>query len=191
MKGKGAEVSTVAETLLTAEEFRRLPDNGVPKELVRGKVVVMNIPAPRHGYICVKIVGLLFPFVTDRQLGRLMSNDSGVVTEHNPDTVRGADVAFYSFARFPPGPLPDGYLDVIPELVFEVRSPTDRWREIRTKTTEYLDAGVITVCVLDSTTQTVHVYNNDLPDRVFKADQELTLPEVLGDFRAAVRLFFE
>jgi hypothetical protein len=37
----------------------------------------------------------------------------------------------------------------------------------------------------------VHVFNNDAPNRIFTSDQELILPEVLGDFRAPVRLFFE
>jgi Uma2 family endonuclease len=87
--------------------------------------------------------------------------------------------------------LPERYLDVVPELVFEVLSPTDRWREVRAKVTEYLNAGVTTVCVLNPATQAVHAYNNDLPDRVFRAEDELTLPEVLGEFRAPVRLFFE
>ena len=36
-----------------------------------------------------------------------MSNESVVVTERNPDTVRGADISFYSFNRLPKGPLPD------------------------------------------------------------------------------------
>jgi Uma2 family endonuclease len=184
-------MATVAEALLTAEEFRRLPDDGVRKELVRGKVVPVNVPAPRHGYICGNIVGLVRPFVVQQQLGRVICNDSGVVTEHNPDTVRGADVAFYSYARLPRGPLPEGYLGAVPELVFEVRSPADRWREVRAKVVEYLDAGVTTVCVLDPAAEAVYAYNNDLPDRVFRAEEEFTLPEVLGDFRTPVRLFFE
>jgi Uma2 family endonuclease len=184
-------MATVVEGLLTAEEFGRLPYDGMPKELVRGKVVPMNLPAPQHGYICGNVVGIIRSFVVERRLGRVMASDSGVRTQRGPDTVRGADAAYYSFSRLPPGPLPAGYLDVVPELVFEVRSPTDRWREVRAKVTEYLDAGVTTVCVLDPTAQTVHAYNNDLPDRVFRAEEELTLPEVLGDFRAPVRLFFE
>ena len=89
----------------------------------------MNMPRPRHGQICARIVYLLERFQEDHPLGHVVSNDCGVVTEHNPDTVRGADVAFYSYGRVPPGPLPRGYLTVVPELVFEVRSPTDRWRE--------------------------------------------------------------
>ncbi len=184
-------MATVGEALLTAEEFLRLPDDGVPKELVRGKVVPVNVPFPRHGQVCGKVMRVLGRFLDGHDLGHLVSNDSGVVTEHNPDTVRGADVAFYSYSRLPRGPLPERYVDVVPELVFEVRSPTDRWREVLAKVIEYLDAGVTTVCVLDPARQTVHAYNNDLPDRIFRAEEELALPEVLGDFRAPVRLFFE
>src|SRR5581483_3813003 len=96
----------------------------------------------------------------------VLSNDSGVLTKRGPDTVRGADVAFYSYGRVPPGPLPRTYLAVVPELVFEVRSPTDRWRAIVTKVGEYLTAGVAVVCVLDEATEAVHVYTDDQPVRI-------------------------
>ena len=184
-------MATVAEKLMTAEEFRRLPQEGRPKELVRGRIVEMNVPAPRHGYICANIIGLVRPFVVQQNLGRVMSNDAGVLTEHDPDTVRGADVAFRSFHRLPPGPLPEGYVIPVPELVFEVRSPSDRWSDMLAKVAEYLRAGVNVVCVLEPAAQTVHVFGADPPARVFGADQELTLPEVLGEFRAPVRSFFE
>jgi Uma2 family endonuclease len=151
-------MATVAEGLLTAEEFRQLPDDGVPKELVRGNVVPMNVPYPRHGQICGKLIRLLCRFLGAHDVGQLLSNDSAVVTEHAPDTVRGADVAFFSYSRLPPGPLPQRYLEIVPDLVFEVCSPSDRWREVLAKAIEYLDAGVTTVCVLDPTEQTVHVY---------------------------------
>src|SRR5215475_1641950 len=109
----------VAEDLLTAEEYLQLPDRGIPTELIRGRVVEMNVPAPRHGEICVNTVTLLHTHIRTNKLGRLVSNDGGIVTERGPDTVRGGDVAFYSYARIPPGPLPRGYLTVVPELVFE------------------------------------------------------------------------
>ena len=47
--------------------------------------------------------GSLGNFVEEHDLGRVMSNDSGVITERDPDTVRGADVAYYSYARLPEG----------------------------------------------------------------------------------------
>ena len=180
-----------AEALLTAEEYRLLPDNGQPTELVRGRIVPVNMPAPRHGQICNKIGRLVGNFAEEHNLGHVVSNDSGVVTERDPDTVRGADIAFYSYARVPRGPFPEGYLSVVPELVFEVRSPGDRWREILAKVVEYLNAGVSAVCVLDPGPQTVHVYYADQAEQIFTADQELVLLEILGDFRVPVRRFFE
>jgi Uma2 family endonuclease len=182
---------TVAEARLTAEEYRLLPDNGQWTELVRGRIVPMNMPAPRHGQICVRIVRILGRFLDDHDIGHLVSNDSAVVTERDPDTVRGADVAFYRYERVPRGPFPEGYVEAMPELVFEVRSPTDRWVQIHTKAAEYLNAGVSVVCVLDPTTESAHVFSADQPTRVIPHDQELTIPEVLGEFRAVVRRFFE
>jgi Uma2 family endonuclease len=183
--------TAVIETLLTAEEFRRLPDDGRPKELKRGRVILMNLPAPRHGQICGQVYYLMRRYLDDHPSGHLVSNDSGIITEHDPDTVRGADVAFYSYNRVPAGPLPQGYLPVAPELVFEIRSPTDRWGAILTKVGEYLQAGVAVVCVLDQTTERCHVYRNEEEIQEFLPDQDLTLPDVLPEFRVAVRRFFE
>lgn len=180
----------VGEVLYTAEEYHHLPDIGKPTELVRGKVVVMNVPYPRHGQICVTTVILLNDFLRNHNIGQVVANDSGVVTERDPDTVRGADVAFYSYSRVPKGPLPDEYLPLAPDLVFEVRSSGDRWRRILTKVAEYLNAGVTTVVVLDPSSESAYVYTSDEPQRIFAADQELALPEVLGEFRVVVREFF-
>lgn len=146
----------------------------------------MNMPAPRHGQICGQVVFLLKTHLVSNDIGHVVCNDSGVVTERDPDTVRGGDVAFYSYAKVPKGPLPPGYLPVAPDVVFEVRSP-----KVLTKVPEYLNAGVTLVRVLDPTTQSAHVYDADEPERIIAADQELTLPKVLGEFRVAVRRFFE
>src|SRR5215469_2630471 len=108
--------------LMTAEEFSNRPDPGYPEELVRGRTVAMPVPDRRHGLVCSKADRILGNFVDEHDLGRVMSNDSGVITERGPDTVRGADVCYYSYTCLPKGPLPEGYLPVTPELVFEVRS---------------------------------------------------------------------
>jgi len=120
-----------------------------------------------------------------------MSNDSGVITDREPDTVRGADVSYYSFSRLPRGPLAEGYGNEIPELVVEVRSPGDRWRDIQKKITEYLQAGVLAVVVLDPGPRTAHVFSADDPPRTLGAEDELTLPGILDGFRVRVGRFFE
>jgi Uma2 family endonuclease len=180
-----------AEALLTAEEYALLPDNGQPTELVRGRIVEMNVPAPRHGQVCGNVLYLLRTYLETHDLGQVACNDGGVVTKRDPDTVRGADVAYYSYQRVSEKPLPAGYLSVAPELVFEVRSPTDRWGQILGKVGEYLEAGVLVVCVLDERTQSAHVYRTDEAVQVFAAEQELTLPEVLPEFRVLIGRFFD
>lgn len=151
--------------LMTAEEFLHLPDTDRPKELVRGKVVYMNVPFPRHGHYCFAVARHLANFVDRNRLGWVFTNDSGVQTERDPDTVRGPDVAYYSYQRVPEGKLPDGYLSAVPELAVEIRSAETRWKNLHKKVGEFLDAGVINVCVVDPDVQTVHVFSADQPVR--------------------------
>jgi Uma2 family endonuclease len=181
----------IAAALLTAKEYLLLPDNGQPTELVRGRVVTLNIPTPRHGQICAAVVHLLCNYLEWNDLGRVVCNDSGVVTERDPDTVRGSDVAYYSYDRVAPGPLPWEYLTVVPELVIEVLSPTDGWGQVLTKVGEYLKAGVGLVCVLDDATRSAYVYRADRPAEALPADAKLSFPEVLPEFRVAVGRFFD
>ena len=177
--------------LMTAEQFGQRPDPGYPEELVQGRVVAMSVPDRRHGYICGRADRIFGNFVDAHDIGRVICNDSGVITQRDPDTVRGADVAYYSFARLPKGTLPTGYGPEVPELVVEVRSANDRWRDVLEKISEYLNAGVLVVIVLDPEHQIAHVFSADDPPRRFGAEEELILPGVLEGFSVRVGRFFE
>jgi Uma2 family endonuclease len=184
-------MATVASALLTADEFGKRPDPGYPEELVRGRIVGMPQPGRRHGQVCGQSYYLIRQYVQEHDAGHVLSNDSGVITERDPDTVRGADVAFYRYARLPRGPLSDGYGPEVPDLIIEVKLPSDRWREILANVVEYLNAGVVVVIVLDPEPQTATIYAADAPTRVLEADAELTIPEILPEFRILVGRFFE
>jgi Uma2 family endonuclease len=125
------------ERLLTAEEFMNLPDpeDGSQQELVRGVVVTMPAPKPPHGYTCSQVSGRLWQFCEASRLGFFVGNDTGVITERGPDTVRGPDVAYWSFARQPT--VPDGYFEVAPDLAVEMLSRVtgaSKWRRRSTNT---------------------------------------------------------
>lgn len=183
--------SGAPQRLLTIEEYALLPDEGYRTELVRGKVVEMPPAKPRHGRVCARTTVILTQFAEERDRGQVLSNDTGIITRRNPDSLRGADVAFYSYARLPKGPIPEGYLQVAPEIVFEVKSPDDRWTDIIEKVGEYLAAGVLAVCVLDPAKSVACVYRSDEATQTFTVDQTLELPEPLADFRIPVARFFE
>jgi Uma2 family endonuclease len=178
--------------LLTAAEYARLPDDGRKTELVRGRIVEVPPTYPFHGFVCGKIYKYVERFVEAEKLGRVMTNDAGVLTERDPDSLRGADVCYYSFQRLPLGPIPEEeYFTVAPDLIFEVLSPSDRWPKVMDKISEYLEVGVTVVCVVIPSDRTAVVYRNAPKPEPFAADAELILPDVLPGFRIPLRQFFE
>ncbi len=175
--------------LLTAEEFTTRYTN-IHAELVEGVVKESPVPFPKHGFICSRIDRLIGYHVETHDLGRVATNDSWIKTGVHPDTVRGADVCFFGYERLPRGEVPEGLLPVAPDLVVEVRSPSDRWTEVFAKVVEYLRAGVRVVVVLDSATATASVYRPDELQQIFHNSDPLTIPDLLPGFSVAVNRLF-
>jgi Uma2 family endonuclease len=76
-------------------------------------------------------------------------------------------------------------------LALEVRSPSDRWSKVISKSGEYLETGVTYDCVLDEQTQTAHNYTPNDPERVVVVEKKLTFPDLLPGFAVKVKQFFE
>ncbi len=176
--------------LMTAAEFAQR-HGGDYVELIRGQVRELPISYPKYGKICSRMGHFLYGHVEQRDLGHVMTNDSFVQTRSSPDTVRGADVCFYSYERLPKGQVPDGLLPVVPDVVVEVRSPSERWGELFAKVGEYLQAGVRVVIVLDAATATASVYRPDELQQIFHNGDALVVPDVLPGFSVPVLSFFE
>ncbi len=177
-------------TLITAEEFRRLANLEGKYELVRGEVVEMNRPGWEHSYVCNKVGRIVGNFAEQHGLGRAVSNDGGIVTERNPDTVRGPDVAYFSFARLPAEERPTGYPIVLPEVVFEVLSPDDRTVRVLRKVNEYLEAGVSCVVLLDPQDRDIAIHRPGGGHVELSNDDVVVIPEISQDFRILAREFF-
>lgn len=175
---------------MTVEEFFRVYGSEPNVELVRGQVVRYPMAGARHGFVNLNAGGIIRDFVRSQKLGRVMSNDT--LVRITADTARGADVCFLSYARLPAGvPLPDGVLEIPPELVVEVKSPSDLWTDLLGKVLDYLRAGVAVVLVLDPKSESASVYRPGERQDIFEKDETLTLPDVLPGFEVPVAPFFE
>lgn len=183
-------MATATDRLLTAEEFSRRPSADHIEELVRGRVIMSPPPTREHGFTCIEIGYRLRRFLEERDLGRAFGNDSAIVTQRDPDTVRGADVAFYSYQRLPKGRSLKGYGPEIPELVVEVLSPSERWSNVLAKVIEYLNAGVFVVALLDPESRAAHVYRSEAPPVTLGADDSVTFPDILPGFEVVVGQLF-
>jgi Uma2 family endonuclease len=142
---------------MTVEEFYKLHGSESNVDLVRGQVVRYPMPGARHGHVCLN-AGMVFgQFIRESKLGRVMSNDTLIRISH--DTARGADVCYVGYAKFPRDQkLPDGVLEIAPDLVVEVRSPSDLWTDALGKMLDYLRVGVPAVIILDPKTESATIF---------------------------------
>lgn len=178
---------------MTAESFWdwvHLPENTNRWfELVRGEVIELPPPSKPHGAISANISRILGNFAFQQGKGYIASNDSGVILQRDPDTVRGPDVAYYedadSFAELHPK-----YGEVPPRLAVEVLSPNDRADQVMGKITDYLKSGVAMVWVFDPQRRTVTVHRPDRAQVALGDDMELAGDDVLTGFRSRVSDFF-
>jgi Uma2 family endonuclease len=184
-------MATVAQKLITAEEFLKMPEppDGSKQELVRGEVITMPPPGFRHGVRQGRVYRILDDYVTPRRLGRV-TVESGLVTERGPDTVRGPDVAYWSAERLPLDQEPEGYPDVAADLCVEILSPSDRPGKVREKVREYCVRGVRMVWLIDPEDRNVWVYRAPEEARVLHEGATLNGEDVLPGFSCRVTDLF-
>lgn len=175
--------------LLTGEALCHQPELG-PGELVEGVFRSMPPPGYQHGMIEFRMGKLLSNFVDQWELGYVLGGEAGVYTQRNPDTVRGMDAAFISHERMAQV-RSDTYLDVAPELVVEVLSPHDLWRDVNNKLGEYFAIGVQLVWVIDPRQQMVHVYRALTDLDILHHQDTLDGGQVLLGFQISVAAIFE
>ncbi len=183
---------SVGQALVTAEEFKQIAiDRDGLVELVRGEVIEMSRPGAHHGLVCAEISRLLGSWAKPKRLGRVLTNDAGVQTERDPDSVRGPDVTFIRMERLVDGQVPTGWVEIPPDLCVEVLSPTDRWSEVVKKISEYFHLGIPEVWVLDPVRHEVqiHLDTNGTPRTL--RDGDTLASEQLPGFECAVSELFE
>jgi Uma2 family endonuclease len=183
-------MSIGTQKLITAEEFFRMPapPDGSQQELIRGVIVTMPPPGGRHSACCSRVDRRLGVFVVDRGLGTVCANDTGFVTERDPDTVRGPDVSFWKKERLPE--VPHGYIDIAPDLAVEVVSPNDHYSRVQNKVRQYLGRGVPMVWVVDPEDRSVTVYRSLQQATILGEKDVLSGEEVVPGFSIVVADLF-
>lgn len=175
-------------TPITGDELYAMGDIG-RTELVRGEIIYMSPVGHPHGYIKFNIGAILHTFVKEHGLGRVMGGEVGIYTQRNPDTVRGADVAFISNERFAQVQS-RSFLDVAPKLVVEVLSPDDSWSDITEKLEEYFNINVEVVWIVDPRREQVHVYRSQTEVDRLTVDDKLSGGNLLPGFEVPIAELF-
>jgi Uma2 family endonuclease len=179
-------VAQVKQRLITGDELLEMGDME-RCELIAGEIIKMSPTNVEHGYLENEIGTQLRNFIASHDLGWVFVGEVGIFTRRDPDTVRGADVAFISKERIPKRPR-RGFLDIAPELIVEIVSPTDRWTNLQDKIEEYFAIGVQWVWVVEPKRQVIRVYNS--PTRAEVIGDLLQGEGVLEGFELSVTMLF-
>ena len=183
----------VASERMTAEEFAawvERPENADRHfELVQGEVIEMPPPKRPHGFVCNNIAWRLTNHAASIGRGIVCTNDSGVIVERDPDTVRGPDVSYFDDVT-DESEIVYEYPEVPPVIAVEVLSPNDRVNDVACKVDEYLAFGVKQVWVVDPEMKNVAVHRPGQSMRLLKRDDELTGADDLPGFSCKVSDFF-
>ena len=151
-------MTTAKNKLLTAEDLLRLNSQGVKGELIRGVLHETVSVGEEHGHIAGIFITFLNIHIRPKRLGRTGGTDVGVKIQRDPDTVREPDVYYVSAERLPLDVRVQGYLEVMPELVVEIVSPSDSDADIREKIAMWLDFGVSMALEVRPASRTIAVH---------------------------------
>ncbi len=183
-----SEMTTV-RTLVTADELLRMPrEDGVRYELIRGVLVPKMPTGDPHGDVVSHTHYILVHYVVLNDYGEIRVGEPGYRLERDPDTVRAPDVAWIAPGRIPPGT--QGYPELAPDLVVEVKSPSNSNPEMAAKAAMWLSYGSQEVWVADPETTTVTRHRPNAAPVTLGEDDTLDGGELLPGFSVPVwRLF--
>jgi Uma2 family endonuclease len=181
---------TLATEFMTAEQLWRLPKQDFRCELVRGELRTIAPAGFEHGTVIIRLNTLLANHVFKHKHGELTGAETGFILSRDPDTVRGADIAFVRAARIPKSGRPTKFWVGAPDLAVEVLSPDDRPKEVAQKVDDYLTAGAQLVWVVNPRRRTVIVHRPMSAAVTLKSTDALTGDEVIRGFRCKVAEIF-
>ena len=173
---------TTKPKLMTAEELLLMPNDEMQRELIRGVLTEDIPPGDEHGVLVARIGWLFANYCEENDYGEVRAGDSGFLLE------RGPDLAWVSPDRLSE-PVA-GYAELAPDLVVEVKSPSNSNREMTDRAMMWLSHGVRMVLVADPRPVNLTVFRPGEPPVTLGEDDILDGGNLLPGFSTPVwRLF--
>jgi Uma2 family endonuclease len=179
---------------MTTEEFLALPDDGVERWLIKGRVREWNMPTRnrRHSRIMARICQLLGNWLDARPepRGELYSGDAACRLADDPETIVGIDVAYTDADLAKKDPEETTIIDGIPTLAIEILSPSDTMEKIDEKVALYGAVELPLVWFIHPRHRTVTVYQPGEEPVLFNVKQELSGEPHLPGLKLRVESIF-
>jgi Uma2 family endonuclease len=186
VSGVGSIEAMGTKTLLTLEQFLRLPGDGMQHELNRGELVSTPPPSLQHARIASRIAQALADYVKGKRMGEVLVEAGYRLRGGEAPIVRQPDVSFVSAARIRHADQ-DGWIEGAPELAVEVVSPANTAQDLEDKIEQYLAFGAKVVWVIYPKQRRVRVYRSGGGQTVLDDTSDITEPGLFPGISIPVR----
>ena len=186
-----------AEKLYTVADLIAMPDDGVERWLIRGRLRERKGPEMTkrnrvHASLTARLSQLIGNWIDQQPepRGEVFDGEAGVYLRRSPDTAVGVDVVYLSPTLAAAQPDDSTMIDGVPTLVVEVLSPSNTEEEVNEKADDYLAAGVPLVWIIDPHFKTVTVLRPGQPVELFNTTHSLSADPHLPGFAVPVAKLF-
>ena len=151
-------------------------------ELPDGNIVIMGPSDIVSSEIGIRLSAFLFAWIEPRKLGRLFDSSGGFILSDT--NLRAPDVSFVLAERL--RQTQRAFASLVPDLVVEIKSRTDRVKKIEEKVQMFLELGARVGILIDPDKQTVTVYRPNSEPMLLNNEDTLTIPELFPGWELPV-----
>ncbi|NJK74276.1 MAG: Uma2 family endonuclease [Microcoleus sp. SU_5_6] len=151
-------------------------------ELVDGKIIITGPSDIVSSEIGAELGTLLLNWVKPRKLGRVFESSGGFILPNSD--LRVPDVSFVVAERLKQSKR--YFAELVPDLVVEIKSQSDRIKPLREKIQSFLELGARVGILIDPDKRTVTIYTTTAEPVVLRDGDILSIPELLPGWEVPV-----
>ncbi|NEP57669.1 MAG: Uma2 family endonuclease [Symploca sp. SIO2G7] len=171
-------------TTLTRKDLEKLqaehPDYRM--ELVDNSIIIMSPSGYQSDEVALEVGALLRNWVRPRKLGRVTGSSAGFELPNSD--VKAPDVSFVLAERMKISPL--SFAELAPDLMIEVKSPSDTLTSLRDKIQNFLSQGTKVGILINPEKHRVEIYRSGEEVVILGDGDVLSLPDLLPGWEVAV-----